>query len=706
MIPPRMVTSLTTNCQNESLFSSITILIGSKSYWKKIPGTYLPDDSVRESEYWLVSISSPSLRYNVGTTLIWYLNEWIFSLVDLMVISSGLSRNGKNSPYENSEIACVKLSACIGVCVLSLYPYPLPVIWNSPLTLFTGMAPYIRHAGAPSSRCSPFIWKAAGTDLSRTCSSSGESIISSVSDISMDIVTRHGHDQIQIDDQIFSNHLVHCELMVDASIDISSDFHPNKKEKKHVCDNRGFKFEKKVPKTVINIFMLDEDEELESLKAIFPEIQLDRTSRSGKLFIPVELESDLEIRLSNMAESQTISFLSPIELRFSLPRDYPHDKPPNLEIFGAEWLEPFQKDSLVADLIGIWEDFHDIVLFSIIDYLKEHSQRAFGIFDLAKPLILEKDQYEQFIKLNVHEKQKQFNLQTFECEICQESKKGDSVQRLDGCGHVFCNHCLTEYFTSNIQRGELDNVHCPSFQCTKAYVETNNRLSANVTVKDLGKFETEFFVLPVTQEFLNKVVDPVLTQRYFKLATVYKFEKYKRLFPFRVAQCPRRHCATYFLRKDDNDMLCVCPNCGMAFCYGCLHSWHGELNNCKNYLGQKIPIEDIELWLENDPDSEVRNNLAFKYGRKAIMLSVDEHVSDSLFEDLIESGEAGIVRCPSCSLLIQRSDGCNKMTCSRCRTYFCNLCGEFLSKTDPYLHYNDPSNGCFRRLFDGLVQDS
>ncbi|KAG7830341.1 hypothetical protein KL920_001979 [Ogataea angusta] len=452
--------------------------------------------------------------------------------------------------------------------------------------------------------------------------------------------------------------------------------------------------------------MLDVEEEFESLKAIYPEIELDSSAKSGRLVIPVVLDKELEICLENSAQAQLISNLSPIELCFTLRDKYPQEEPPHVELRGAQWIVPSNKDAIVASLIGLWQDYREVVLFSIIDYLKERSRDAFGVIDFSQPLVLDKKTYEQYLEADLQAKRNQFNLSTFMCEICQNDKKGLAVQRFDPCGHIYCNECLREYFTSNILRGELDNIHCPSFDCTKAYVETNDRLSRGLVDQDMKQFEKEFFEVPLTKEFLNRIVDPELTERYWKLNTTYKFEKYRRLFPFRVAQCPRRHCAKYFLRKDENDLLSICPDCKMAFCFGCLHSWHGDLNSCRNYLGEKIPLEDIQLWLEHDPDSQVRNNLAFKYGRKAIVFAVEEHLSDMMFEELIESGEAGIVRCPSCSLLIQRSDGCNKMTCSRCRTYFCNLCGETLSRTDPYSHYNNPMNECFRRLFDGLVQES
>ncbi len=53
--------------------------------------------------------------------------------------------------------------------------------------------------------------------------------------------------------------------------------------------------------------------------------------------------------------------------------------------------------------------------------------------------------------------------------------------------------------------------------------------------------------------------------------------------------------------------------------------------------------------------------------------------------------------------VLQKEDGCNKMTCGRCSTYFCWLCLAHLNPRCPYLHFSDPSSKC--NLFQGLERD-
>ena len=49
----------------------------------------------------------------------------------------------------------------------------------------------------------------------------------------------------------------------------------------------------------------------------------------------------------------------------------------------------------------------------------------------------------------------------------------------------------------------------------------------------------------------------------------------------------------------------------------------------------------------------------------------------------------------------QKKDGCNKMTCTNCRTFFCWLCQQELSRSNPYSHYQHPTSPCINRLFEG-----
>lgn len=72
----------------------------------------------------------------------------------------------------------------------------------------------------------------------------------------------------------------------------------------------------------------------------------------------------------------------------------------------------------------------------------------------------------------------------------------------------------------------------------------------------------------------------------------------------------------------------------------------------------------------------------------------DRHQSRKMMEELLslKAISANSQACPQCRITVMRSEGCNHMTCTLCRTHFCYRCGETLSPIDPYSHFK--ADGC------------
>ncbi|XP_067402797.1 E3 ubiquitin-protein ligase RNF217 isoform X1 [Emydura macquarii macquarii] len=109
--------------------------------------------------------------------------------------------------------------------------------------------------------------------------------------------------------------------------------------------------------------------------------------------------------------------------------------------------------------------------------------------------------------------------------------------------------------------------------------------------------------------------------------------------------CPQcKHFTTFTKRghiptptKLENKYKIQCPTCQFVWCFKCHSPWH-EGVNCKEY----------------------------KRGDKLLRHWASE----------IEHGQRNAQKCPKCKIHIQRTEGCDHMTCSQCNTNFCYRCGE------------------------------
>ncbi|XP_069570480.1 E3 ubiquitin-protein ligase RNF217 isoform X1 [Brachyistius frenatus] len=80
-----------------------------------------------------------------------------------------------------------------------------------------------------------------------------------------------------------------------------------------------------------------------------------------------------------------------------------------------------------------------------------------------------------------------------------------------------------------------------------------------------------------------------------------------------------------------------CSNCHFVWCFKCHAPWHNGLK-CRDYRkGDKL----LRTWAS-----------------------------------VIEHGQRNAQKCPQCKIHIQRTEGCDHMTCTQCNTNFCYRCGE------------------------------
>lgn len=406
------------------------------------------------------------------------------------------------------------------------------------------------------------------------------------------------------------------------------------------------------------------EEELTALEAIYPEVVRSKdVEYGGSIQVPVDSDEGVSVLFDEHGSTDVycVHHLPPIDVSFELPDGYPTRKPPLVRVACA-WMEPAMLRRLTKNALQIWDDQRDQVLFAILDGIREDvsSGRWAGGAQVSVPGALR----QTILEFDGSAEQSRFEQQTFKCDICQNFRKGEACTRLvgAGCGHVFCTQCLVDFFTACIQQGYVDQVACPQPGCTSSALDAAQ---------------------------LQSLVGPALARRFADLRDKRRVESSPQLW----VQCPSGVCGAA-VRRNPDDLLCVCEQCGFAFCSVCKRSWHGYYEYCR----MQVPPPDlIQRYI--DGDDAQRRAIELEWGKRNMARIVAEYEGDRLFRAYMETNANR--ECPRCAAPIEKTMGCNKMTCLICKTFFCFLCGETLSHADPYAHYSDRTRPCFQKLFEG-----
>lgn len=462
-------------------------------------------------------------------------------------------------------------------------------------------------------------------------------------------------------------------------------------------------------------------EELQILKAIYgDELAIDTEKLSGTASLQIVVDEGLPVTLEIAAtclQTTKVNYLPGILLHFILPRNYPFEEPPTLDL-KCKIVPETKLDELKSGLLQMWLESKDQVLFSMIDYLKENVGWKVRDYVGSKIQCAEDASlYEELIEYDANEKQRVFDQSTFTCEICQCDLKGENCLKFSACDHVFCNGCLRNFFTSLIEDGSVEKVHCPAFECSKRvlelrekYLRLDNIASEKFDFEDFKKqIMTPHIKMALLQRILNgdDGVDGVdLYNKFLTLFTDHQHALIAKMFPMRLVQCPRKSCPAMIFRENMTNRLVICRQCQYAFCNTCRKSYHSDAidcskkNNNRQYYG--VPEAALQTWIDSKPDSRERSELKYQYGFDLMKRVSDEYHMDQLFNNLLQDEAQDFSKCPTCDLIIQRLEGCNKMKCSSCYTFFCNLCSTFLDYDHPYDHFTDHSSPCYGKLFHGM----
>jgi len=191
----------------------------------------------------------------------------------------------------------------------------------------------------------------------------------------------------------------------------------------------------------------ERQEELDCIAAIFPEILVDpKNPFSVSMEIPVHPTSPVKVLFpassdglvptpplsthsgqegktamvpANAVESQNLSYLPSLQLRITLPGEYPEKKAPVFELSATPaWLSRKHLDELQGKGEEMWEEAgRSSVVYGYIDFLQQEAEHAFG-FAEGGNLEVPQDFKISLLDYDIKATQAAFEKETFDCGVC------------------------------------------------------------------------------------------------------------------------------------------------------------------------------------------------------------------------------------------------------------------------------------------------
>ncbi|WVW82357.1 hypothetical protein I302_104364 [Kwoniella bestiolae CBS 10118] len=492
-----------------------------------------------------------------------------------------------------------------------------------------------------------------------------------------------------------------------------------------------------------------QEDEITVLESIYPSLITvhpnpdDRPGRLLTLTLPITLPTSHQVQLdtsSGPSASLGLSHLPALTLKILFPPAYPTIESakvislraplPSGEKLG-NWLPRTKLRQVQDKLQEMWEEekkgFGEGV--GVIwkwwewvgngDFLTDLGMFNGPALELSIPPMLTPSTFHTMLKTyNASQLHSDFEKTAFSCSICLENRKGKSCVQIPGCGCVFCTPCLSSCWSLAITEGSLENVSCPSVSCTKqrALRDRGEQLDSDVDavlvesvvgrelrerwedVKEKRKAEIDplYTICPrpscqaaVPPPPLSTFVsfDPSFTSKVIRLSDLSSSTSSSGTASSNDIPTPSIPTEDRWLRHR------TCPKCSYSFCLYCNATWHGPHTPCAFPQTSFIVSE----YLGYPEGSEGRRRMEVKRGKANLERMVRQYLEDEANKSWMESKTSP---CSGCGVRVEKSHGCNHMTCGRCNAHFCYRCGASINPKDPYKHYNTPGRSCFQKLFD------
>ena len=342
-------------------------------------------------------------------------------------------------------------------------------------------------------------------------------------------------------------------------------------------------------------------------------------------------------------------YLPPITLSISLPKEYPSDKPPDFSII-CEWLSQKNLFRFCEELDTICDTEQGCpVLFSLCNWIQCDSLEFLLSDESSINLQANSENIDEFdsrgVSLCKNIEDTVRSLMRYNREKRIEAFYKESHE---------CKLCFDE-----LPGEEFEILQCcESAYCKECIKDMCSRLvhSGSLDLLNCPNCETEFH-----PNFLKANLSEEEMDRWERL----KLQKTLDAMSD-VHYCPR--CESIVIADEDN--FAHCTNCRYAFCSICSDDYHSN-SSCDEMTAIMKKIKKSK-----DKANELKS---LRYIKKRAR------------------------QCPTCKIFINRSEGCNKMTCAQCRTYFCYSCGIQISGYDHFNTTPGKKGGC--KIFDEVTDD-
>ncbi|GLI61563.1 hypothetical protein VaNZ11_003975 [Volvox africanus] len=360
----------------------------------------------------------------------------------------------------------------------------------------------------------------------------------------------------------------------------------------------------------------------------------------------------------------TVKFLSPIRVTLTLPAAYPAGASPVVDL-QALWLSAGQVQALISQLQEEWKangGGGTPTLFLWLDWLRSEALPYLGIrqelvlsslvtsLGVTMELVMAGSvaaapeglalSLVQYSARREHEK---FNESNVSCPICLDEHLGQRCMRLPECRDTFCRVCLATHLRTQLGCGSVDNMRCPAPSCRR-------QLPPYVLQQLMSQAEYERWETLTLQRTLDKMED--------------------------LVYCPR--CREPCL--EDKDHCTLCPGCFFSFCALCEESWHPG-STCLDPEARLALLEERRLAASQTGGLSATERARQELNRR------NELKSLALLATTTK-------QCPMCSMGVEKTEGCNKMTCAYCGAFFCWKCNQVIRGYDHFQQTLGGEGGC------------